>query len=284
MRTRLWTMSFMVAALAGLVSTSCSSGPSGPRAGTPEWFWQAAQETYAAGDFEKAQADLEEVAKSDNENKEQAALWRASLSAGLARGYMELGNALAQAMKEDPKLAEEFTVRVQDFRRDARRHAINFTESIGTLRKMAAAQATVKLQFPFPAGSANESPSLISLKDGQKVPPTQIDAAVEYTLKRGLLLQTAEMAGAGDDVAKAQGQFQSGAAEIPQLVFLQALGKSLFEISALFGKEQLHDPKIQKVMLDSALQCLGPALEAEDAQLKQRAEEIKKEIEKQEKS
>ena len=149
---------------------------------------------------------------------------------------------------------------------------------------MAEAQPTVKLQFPFPDGSANESPSLISLKDGQKVPPTQIDAAVEYTLKRGLVLQAAAMVGAGDDVAKAQGQFQSGAAEIPQLVFLQALGKSLFEISALFGKEQLHDPKIQKVMLDSALQCLGPALEAEDAQLKQRAEEIKKEIEKQEKS
>ncbi len=284
MRIRLWTPLFVVAALAGALSTSCSSGPSGPRAGTPEWFWQAAKETYAAGDLEKTQTDLEEVVKSDNENKDQAALWRACISAGLARGYMEMGNTLAGAMKDDPKLVDDFTVRVQDLRRNARRHAINFTESIGVLRKIAEAQPTVKLQFPFPDGSANESPSLISLKEGQKIPPTQIDAAVDYTLKRGLVLQAAAMVGAGDDVAKAQAEFQSGAAEIPRLVFLQAMAKSLYEVSALFGREQLHDPKIQKVMLDSALQCLEPALEAEDAQLKQHAEEIKKEIDKEAKS
>jgi hypothetical protein len=33
-------------------------------------------------------------------------------------------------------------------------------------------------------------------------------------------------------------------------------------------------------MLDGALQCLGPVLETEDAQLKKQTEEIKKEIDK----
>lgn len=281
MWTRLWTPLFVVTVLTGLTLASCGSGSSGPQTGSPAWYWQAAQETYASGDYEKTLAHLEQVAKGESENKDQAALWRAMLSTGLARGYMELGNTLAGVVKDNPSLAGEFTVRIQDFRRNGRRHAISFTESIGTLRKIAEAQPAVKLQYPFPTGSANEAPALISLREGEKVPPTQIDAAVDYTLQRGLLLQAAQMAGAGSDVAKAQGQFQSGAAEVPRLVFLHALGKSLYDISALFSNDQLHEPKIQKVMLESALQCLGPALEAEDAQLKQQAEEIKKEIDKQ---
>jgi hypothetical protein len=278
---RLWTSLFVVAALAGLTLASCGSGSSGPQTGTPAWYWQAAQETYANGDWEKTLAHLEQVAKGDTENKEQAALWRAVLATGLARGYMELGNTLADVVKDEPSLADDFTVRIQDYRRNARRHAISFTESIGALRKIAEAQPTVKLQFPFPSGSANEAPALVSLKEGEKVPATQIDAAVDLTLKRGLLLQATQMAGARSDVAKAQGQFQAGAAEVPRLVFLQALGKSLYDISALFSNDQLHEPKIQKVMLDSALQCLAPALAAEDAQIKQQTEEIKKEIDKQ---
>jgi hypothetical protein len=280
MRTRLWTLLFVVTLLAGLTLASCGPGSSGPQAGTPQWYWQSAQETYAAGDYEKAQANLEQVAKSDSENKDQAALWRATLSAGLARGYMELGNTLEEVVKHDSSLAGDFTVRIQDYRRDARRHAISFTESIGMLRKIAEAQPAIKLQFPFPAGSANEAPALVSLKKGEKVPPPQIDAAVGYTLKRGVLLQAAQMAGARGDATKAQAQFQSGAAEVPKLVFLQALGKSLYDVSALFSKDQLNEPKIQKVMLESALQCLGPALETEDAALKKQTEEIKKEIDK----
>jgi hypothetical protein len=88
------------------------------------------------------------------------------------------------------------------------------------------------------------------------------------------------MAGLGSDVAKAQSMFESGEVQVPKLVFLQNLGKSLYEISALFGSEQLHEPKIQKVMLDNALQCLAPALEAEDADLKQQAMLVKEEIDK----
>ena len=57
-------------------------------------------------------------------------------------------------------------------------------------------------------------------------------------------------------------------------------GKSLYEISALFGSEQLHEPNIQEVMLSNALQCLGPALEGEDEELKQQALLIKEEIDK----
>lgn len=280
MRMRLWTLLFVVIGLAGLTLAACSSGGGGPQAGSPEWYWQAAEETYASGDYEKAQQHLKEVADGESEYKEQAALWRAAISGGLARGYMELGNALADAMEEEESLAGVYTVRVQDFRRNARRHAINFTESVGLLRKIAEQQPDVALRFSFPTGSANESPTVAGLREGEKFSEEQINAAIDHTLKRGLLLQTAQMVGAGEDVAKAQGAFESGEAKVPQVVFLQNLGKSLYEISALFGSEQLHEPKIQKVMLDSALQCLGPALEAEDETLKEQATLIKQEIDK----
>jgi hypothetical protein len=270
----------MTIVLTGLTQASCGGGGSGPQVGSPAWYWQAAQETYASGEYEKTLQHLKEVADGESEYKEQATLWRAAISGGLARGNMEMGNALADAMAEDQSLTGSFTVRIQGFRRDARRHAITFTESIGGLRKIAEQQPAVALRFPFPTGSANESPTLLSLREGEKVPASQIDAAVDYTLKRGLLLQTTQMAGAGEDAAKGQKLFESGEAKVPQLVFLQNLGKSLFEISALFGNEQLHEPKIQKVMLDNALLCLQPALDAEDADLKQQAMLIKTEIDK----
>jgi hypothetical protein len=279
MRMRLWTPLFVAIVLTGLTLASCGSG-GGPQAGSPAWYWQAAQETYASGDLDKAQQHLKEVADGESEYKEQAALWRAAITGGLARGYMETANALADAMEENESLAGSFTVQIQSLRRDARRHAIIFTESIGLLRKISEQQPNVALRFPFPTGSANESPALISLREGEKVAAAQIDEAVSHTLKRGLLLQAAQMAGAGDDVAKAQSLYESGEVQVPKLVFLQNLGKSLYEISALFGDEQLHEPKIQKVMLDSALQCLGPALEAEDEGLKQQATLIKEEIDK----
>jgi hypothetical protein len=97
------------------------------------------------------------------------------------------------------------------------------------------------------------------------------------------MLQTAAMAGAGEDVAKAQGMFESGG-EVPQLVFLQSLGKSLFDLSALFSNKQLNEPNVRKVMLSSALQCLAPSLESADPALKQQAEEMQKTIEKETKS
>jgi hypothetical protein len=280
MRMRLWTPLFVVTVLTGLTLMSCSSGGGGPQAGSPAWYWQAAQETYASGDYEKAQQHLKEVADGESEYKEQATLWRASILGGLARGYMESGNALAEAMEEDESLTGTFTVKIQGLRRDARRHAISFTESIGGLRKIGDQQPNVALRFPFPKGSANESPTFQGLREGQKFAAAQIDEAISYTLQRGLLLQTAQMAGSGGDAAKAQSMFESGEVQVPKLVFLQNLGKSLYEISALFGSEQLHEPKIQKVMLDNALQCLAPALEAEDADLKQQAMLVKEEIDK----
>jgi hypothetical protein len=284
MQTRVWTLLFTAIPGIAFTLTSCSSGPSGPQAGTPEWYWQAANEAYTLGDIEKAQEHLAEVASSDSENMQQAVLWRAMLTAGLARGYMELGNTLAEAVEDDESLAGGFIVRIQDYRRSARRHAISFTESMGTLRKVAEQQPAVSLQFPFPSGTANEAPALISLRAGEKIPPQQIDAAVGYTLQRGLLFQAAEMAGADEDVAKAQGTFTSGSVEVPRLIFLQSLGKSLFDVSALFTNRQLNEPNIRKVMLDSALQCLQPSLESEDKEAQQQAEQIKKSIEKEAKS
>ena len=280
MRTRLLTLCAALL-LVSILWASCGSGSGGPQVGTTEWYWAAAKETFTAGDFEKAQEHLKQVATADGEHKVQAALWRAMLVGGLARGYMEMATALSDAIKENHSLAATFTVRVQDYRRNARRHAIDFVESVGPLRKIVEAQPTTKLEFPFPSGSATESPVLVSLSKGEKISAAQIDGAVDYSLRRGLLFQAAEMAAVNEDIAKAQSLYGAGAVEVPKLVFLQSLGKSLYDLSALFNDKNLNDPKIAKVMLESALQCLGPSLEAEDAQLKQQSEEIKKEIDKQ---
>jgi hypothetical protein len=194
---------------------------------------------------------------------------------------MEAGNACQDAMEAAESRRDQFLPRVQQYRRDARRHAVSFTESVGVLRGIGQDATAVRLDFPFPGGSANESPIFATIRDGQAVSQEQLDSAVSHTLRRGLLLQVAALAGAGEDAAAAQSLFASGPAEIDRLAYLHGLAKTLLDISALFGSAQLNEPKIQKVILDSALSCLEPVLAATDEKAKGEAEKTKSEIDKQ---
>ena len=72
---------------------SCSQTQTGPAKGTPEWFWVAANETHAAGNYERAADHLENAADSENPWQERASIWRFVLLDGLPRGYMELAEA-----------------------------------------------------------------------------------------------------------------------------------------------------------------------------------------------
>src|SRR5689334_4597358 len=83
---------------------SCSTD-SAPKTGTPQYYWSAARENYAAGDFSKTAENLERVAATENEFSARAQAWLLILTSGQIRGQMDLADGLeagVRARKADP--------------------------------------------------------------------------------------------------------------------------------------------------------------------------------------
>src|SRR5215472_8569304 len=76
---------------ANVILISCS-GESGPQPGTPAFYWAAAKQTYAAGDYAKTTDNLDRVVATENEFTPKARPWLLVLTSGMARGYMELAD------------------------------------------------------------------------------------------------------------------------------------------------------------------------------------------------
>src|SRR5437868_2229127 len=75
-----------------LAVTSCSTGPQPPQPGSPAFFWNAAKETYRAGDYLKTSENLQRILATDNEFTARARAWDTVISAGLTQAYMELAD------------------------------------------------------------------------------------------------------------------------------------------------------------------------------------------------
>jgi hypothetical protein len=271
----LWiTLSLLIAAIAG----GCSGGPSGPATGTPEWYWQAAAENFGNGDLAKTEEHLSNLVKSESEWQKRGAAWRLVVLSGLARGYLDLGDAYTDGAKNNEGKAEQFRNPIQQYQRYARQFAIALAESSGPFQKSIASDATVTLDFAFPGGSPNESAILTSVSGGTLPKEESRAEAEDAAVMRGVLLQTTLLSVSGDDVTKARAAFEAGAAEVPRQLFLAGLAKTLYATAELFDRLHLNQPDIGKILVQRSEECLELALDTEDEEIKQIAEAVKEEI------
>ena len=261
------------------VLVSCSQPQTGPAKDTPEWFWVAANETHAAGDYEKAADHLENAADSENPWQERAAIWRFVLLDGLARGYMELAEAYQDGAKKNEANAPKLQNSIQQYQRDARRHTINLAESLGTARKMIGKAQSIQLDFPLATGSAGDSAALRIVLSG--IVPNEFQAAdaETQTVERGIILATAAAIGAGDESAKARTAFETRPVEVVANVFFLGVATSLLDRSVVFDRDHLNEPDKRDIMLKFAGDFNKPALEGEDEDLNKQAEELQEKIE-----
>jgi hypothetical protein len=88
-----WCLSLCVLVGGGLILTSCSSGPQPPAPGTPAFFWAAAKETYAAGDYEKTVQHLGRICNTQSDYPARAQPWLLVLTSGMAKANMDLAEA-----------------------------------------------------------------------------------------------------------------------------------------------------------------------------------------------
>jgi len=100
---------------ANLILFSCSSNDA-PQPGTPAFYWSAAKETYAAGDYQKTVDHLGNILSSQNEYVARAQPWMLIMTSGMARGYMDLADAFEAGGHANQPQATAFHRLVNDYR------------------------------------------------------------------------------------------------------------------------------------------------------------------------
>jgi hypothetical protein len=245
------------------IALSCTTGPPGPKPGTPEFFWTAARSTWAAADYEKVEHNLDELLKTENEYKARAQPWRLIVTAGMARGYAELADMFEAGARANKLNPTPFRTQMNDYRKIAARRALQFAETFLTFSKHDHSQ-DVPLAFSFPTGSINPVTELKSVASGILLPEPKLEPVRQRAIERGVLLVTCEAVGAPEDMAKAQEIFRASEVKVPHDVFALAMVRNLHEQAKLFGRTKLDMPDRVELFCNQALEALKHVKETKE--------------------
>jgi hypothetical protein len=248
---------------ANLILFSCS-GSNAPQPGTPGFYWSAAKETYNAGDFQKTIENLGNIMSSQNEYVARAQPWLLVLTSGMARGYMDLGDAFEAGAKANRSQTTAFRRQVNEYRGFANQLSLQFAETFGNFQSK---DEYVTLAFPYPTGSPTEVVLLTKVANGVMPPAPEIDTAQKRALERAVLLTTCRAAGAQDDPAKALDLLKTADAKVPRATFIHAMAAALFEESQLYGRSRMDNPEKMKIFCSraqDALKLLPASKETDD--------------------
>ena len=264
LHSRKISLTALASVVASVLGLSCSSGPSGPVQGSPEWYMQAARDNYAMPDYAKTIEQLSEAMKAEGEIGTRAMLWHSVTTAGLARGYAELGNAFVEGIEAEEARAADFQNFVNDYRRRTRINAIEFSEGVGKIQALIQAQPSVSLDFPLPPGNDSVSPVLTSVRSGANV-ESQMPGMEDQTLTRGIFSVLSDLTG-GKSAEELISSAETGTIEATSDEIAFGVSRILLDISIMFDREGINDPRVRGHVLDMAEKWSEPYLEDEDAE------------------
>ena len=255
---------FLVFAVAGfsLIAAGCNSGPQPPQPGSPAFYLAAAKSTFAAGDFLKTNDNLSQLSTSADYGA-RTQPWSIVISAGLAKGYMDLADNFEYGARANRANPTPFRRQMQQLRSMAGSAALQCAE---TAHRYMAANATdpVVFEFGYPSGSAAEPVQLQRVAKGIIVPDADIEALQRSMIQRGVLLTVTRMVGAGEDSAKALEMFKGGEVRIPRATFLMGVAKALFDEANLYTSQKLDQPDRMRLMLEEASEAVKAVPESKD--------------------
>jgi hypothetical protein len=240
---------------AGLITVSCSSGPEAPQRGTPAFYWSAAKENYAAGDYQKASEHLEKLCSVQSEYQARAQAWDLILTSGMAKAYTDMADYFDYGARARLMNPVAFRRQASDYRTYASRLALQFAESLGDFEKTNKDQQ-IALEFAYPEGNALGSPQLEKIGHGDMPAPEVMDDIRQRQLRTGVLLQTCRAIGFPGDTAKTQAIFKSGKAQVSRETFLLAMANALDEQAQLFTRNKMDEPDKLKMFDLRALDTL----------------------------
>jgi hypothetical protein len=246
-----------------LLLVACSTGPTPPQKGTPEFYWQAARETFTTADYLKTADHLDALGKTENQYTSKAHSWRLVLTSGMTKAFMELADNYEYGARINKANPTPFRKRVSDYRNMAGRLSLQFAETFRSFRQTHQ-EAEITLGFPFPTGSAGQVALLSKLGNGIFLSESEQATAQKRMLERWILIGVAKAVGTGEDTAKAQAMFQAGEVKVPRAVFMMAMSNALYEQSQLFTRMKLDRPDQMKLFANEALEALKGIPESKD--------------------
>jgi hypothetical protein len=249
--------------LSALISISCSSGPKPPQPGTPAFYWAAAQETYAAGDYLKTAQHLESIIKSDNEYTARAYPWYLTLTAGLARGYSELADNFEYGAKANVGNPSPFRRSMNDYRTIANRLYLQFGEAFMKFQA-ANKDATVPLAFSYPKGSIFPPSQLEKIAHGQVLQPAILEDVQRSHLQTAVLMSTTRVVGAPEDTAKTQEILKAESPSVPREVFMAEMANVMYDAARLYGPDKLANDKRVEFFATRAMDTLKDVPESKE--------------------
>ncbi len=232
---------FGIALLGVLMISGCSSGSSAPQPGTPRFYWAAANETWAAGDYQKTAEHLSRLITNQNEYTARAEPWYLVITSGMARAYMDLGDYSEFGGKAKPALATTYRRHMSDFRTYASRASLQFAQAFQDFDKRNK-DPKIPLAFTYPMGNPTMSSQVQLLGKGVLPRPEGLEEMRRQHVMTGIVQATCNAAGAPDDAAKTQSFFKAGAVEIPRETFMLAMAKALHDQSQMFTRMKLDNP------------------------------------------
>jgi hypothetical protein len=242
-RVALWAL-----VAVNLILFSCSDS-NAPQPGTPAFYWAAAKETYASGDYQKTVEHLGNILSSQNDYVARARPWILVLTSGMAQGYMDLAEAFDAGAHANHAQTTNFRRQVNTYRGAANTLALQFADDVS---KFQSKDEYVTLAFAYPTGSPTEVVLLSKVAGGVWLPEAEIDTAQKRAIERAVLLATCRAAGAKNDPAKALDLLKTGDAKVPRAAFVQAMAATLFEQSQLYAHSKLDQPDKMKIFCSRA--------------------------------
>ena len=256
-RVALWAL---IAANLTLLSCSTSNAP---QPGTAAFYWAAAKDTYATGDFQKTIENLGNIVSSQNEYAARAQPWLLVLTSGMVQGYMDLAKAFDDGGHANHTQATNFHRQVNTYQGEANTLALQFAD---TFSKFQSKDEFVTLAFPYPTGSPTEVVLLNKVAGGAWLPDAEIETAQKRAIEHEVLLATCRAAGAKDDPAKAQDLLKTGDAKVPRAAFVEAMAGALFDASQLYTRTRLDQPDKLKIFCTRAQEALKTIPDSKDSQ------------------
>jgi hypothetical protein len=250
-----WGTAFCLLAVAALSLILFACAPAGPQPGTPAFFWAAAKETYAAGDYMKTTDNLDQILETDNEYVARAVPWSLLVTSGLASGYMDMADQYDAGAKVNKDASGGFYKQVSSYRSFANRLTLHFADTYAKFDK--SKDDSVILDFPLPPGTTAAVAQLAQVANGSLLPAATADTVEKTSLQRGILLAILRAVGAPGDTPKAEDILKTGGGKVPRAVFAFAMAKTLFEESQLYSRRKLNDSDKESILCQRALTVLG---------------------------
>jgi hypothetical protein len=208
--------------------------------GSPEFYWSAAQETYASGDYIKATDHLDHLMESNSEYTARAIPWSLILTSGMASGYMDLADAYASGARLNKTNALAFRRKAMEFRNMASPLAQRFAQNVDKIASLP--PGAVHMAFSLPKGTAAVSPLISRISGGFQLTAADEELAQSQAIERAVLLATCEAAGAPNDAARTSQVLGHAVALTPRPVFIKAMLHLLDTEAGLYSRDKLDDP------------------------------------------